>query len=174
MALAREDELSYTSLESPIGHLYVALTVKGVCLLSLHCGEKKFLQQLKDSGIKVIRRDHRKGGFVVKELESYFAGELCHFQTPIDLLWGTPFERRVWHELSRIPYGETRSYREVAKSVGVPQGYRAVGRAVGKNPIGIIIPCHRVILSDGGLGGFSSGVETKKYLLQLEGHPISR
>ncbi|TKJ31214.1 hypothetical protein CEE39_07500 [bacterium (candidate division B38) B3_B38] len=173
MALAREDELFYTSLESSIGCHYMALTGKGVCFLSLNRSEEEFLQELKDSGIKTLRRDDLKGGFVKRELEGYFARELRHFQTPIDLLWGTTFERRVWQELSRIPYGETRSYQEVAESVGVPRGYRAVGRAVGKNPIGIIIPCHRVILSDGGLGGFGAGLEAKRYLLNLEGHPIS-
>ena len=174
MPLARGDELFYTSLESPIGRLYVALTDKGVCLLCIDRSEEKFLHELTDSGIKDIRRDDRKGAFVTRELKRYFSRELRHFQTPIDLLWGTPFERQVWQELSRIPYGETRSYREVAESVGVPRGYRAVGRAVGKNPIGIIIPCHRVILSDGGLGGFGAGVEAKRYLLKLEGHSISR
>ena len=173
MPLAREDELFYTSLESPIGNLYLALTDKGVCLLCIDRSEEKFLQELTASGIKTLRRDDLKGGFIKRELESYFARELRRFQTPIDLLWGTPFERRVWQELSRIPYGETRSYREVAESVGVPRGYRAVGRAVGKNPIGIIIPCHRVMLSDGGLGGFGAGVDVKRYLLNLEGHSIS-
>jgi len=162
-------ELFYTSLESPIGHLYLALTDRGVCFLSLNRSEEVFLQELKDSGRKVIHRDDIKGGFAKRELEGYFASELYRFQTPIDLLWGTPFERRVWREVSRIPYGETRSYREVAESIGVPRGYRAVGRAVGKNPIPIIIPCHRVITSDGGLGGFSAGVKAKRYLLQLEG-----
>lgn len=169
-----EGGLFYTSLDSPIGHLYLALTHKGVCFLSLHRGEEKFLQELRDCGRKVIRRDDIKGGFAKRELESYFVGELYRFQTPIDLLWGTPFERKVWRQVSRIPYGKTRSYREVAESVGVPRGYRAVGRAVGKNPIPIIIPCHRVIRSDGGLGGFSAGVEAKRYLLKLEGLPFSR
>ncbi len=173
MVFVREKKLFYTSLESPIGNLFAALTVKGVCFLCIDRSEVKFLHELKDSGIIDIRRDDLKGGFIKRELEEYFAGELRHFQTPIDLLWGTPFERRVWRELSHIPYGKIRSYREVAKFVGVPRGYRAVGRAVGKNPIGIIIPCHRVILSDGGLGGFGAGVEAKRYLLKLEGHSIS-
>ena len=175
MVLKKGDRgLFYTSLESPIGHLYLALTEKGVCFLSLHGGEEEFLQELKECGREVVRRDDIKGGFVKRELEGYFAGELHLFQTPIDIVWGTPFERRVWRKVSRIPYGKARSYREVAKSVGVPRGYRAVGRAVGKNPIPIIIPCHRVIRSDGGLGGFSAGLEVKRYLLQLEGFPFPR
>ena len=175
MGWGREEvELFYTSLDSPIGRLYLALTDRGVCFLSLHRGEEEFLQELSDFSRKVTSRDDTKGAFVKRELEGYFAGELHQFKTAINLLWGTPFERRVWQVVSRIPYGETRSYREVAELAGMPQASRAVGRAVGKNPIPIIIPCHRVVRSDGALGGFSAGVEAKRYLLQLEGLPFTR
>lgn len=84
------------------------------------------------------------------------------------LLTGTDFERTVWKEISKIPWGETISYKELAKRVGRPRAYRAVANACGKNPLPIVIPCHRVIASDGTIGGFSCGVEIKKILLKLE------
>jgi methylated-DNA-[protein]-cysteine S-methyltransferase len=103
------------------------------------------------------------------ELDAYFRGKLRSFSVPLDPAEGTPFQRRVWHELIRIPYGETRSYAEVAAAVGNPRGARAVGLANKRNCIPIVIPCHRVIKSDGGLGGYDSGLDTKKALLCLEG-----
>ncbi len=104
-----------------------------------------------------------------QELELYFAGRLREFRQEISLLGGTAFEREVWLCLKEIPYGETRSYQWIARRVGRPNAARAVGQAVGKNPISIILPCHRVIPSGGGLGGYSAGQDVKKWLLRLEG-----
>jgi methylated-DNA-[protein]-cysteine S-methyltransferase len=106
---------------------------------------------------------------LISELDAYFAGKLRTFSVPLDPDYGTPFQRRVWAELSRIPYGETRSYRDIAASLGNPGLARAVGLANGSNPIPIVIPCHRVINADGTLGGYSSGIEIKRRLLKLEG-----
>ena len=103
------------------------------------------------------------------ELDRYFAGTLTSFTVPLDLRDGTPFQRSVWEELTRIPYGETRSYGEIAAAVGNPKASRAIGQANNKNRIPILIPCHRVIQSDGTLGGYASGLETKTRLLRLEG-----
>lgn len=102
-----------------------------------------------------------------KELDEYFAGKRKDFDVKISFA-GTLFQNRVWQELSKIPYGKTISYADLAKATGRPKAYRAAGSANGKNPIAIIIPCHRVIASDGGLGGYSYGVEIKKQLLELE------
>ncbi|MGP8050226.1 MAG: methylated-DNA--[protein]-cysteine S-methyltransferase [Desulfobaccales bacterium] len=108
-------------------------------------------------------------GRVVKELDRFFAGEPTDFQDlPLDLK-GTPFQLRVWQELRRIPWGSTISYRELARRAGSPKAFRAAGQANGCNPIPIIIPCHRVIAADGGLGGFSSGLWRKSWLLKHEG-----
>jgi methylated-DNA-[protein]-cysteine S-methyltransferase len=101
------------------------------------------------------------------QLEEYFAGERAEFDLRMELD-GTPFQREVWSELSRIPYGETISYGELARRVGRPKGPRAVGQANGRNPIAIIVPCHRVLASNG-IGGYGGGLTVKRALLALEG-----
>jgi O-6-methylguanine DNA methyltransferase len=102
------------------------------------------------------------------ELQRYFAGERVQFSCPLDL-HGTAFQIMVWKELTRIPYGETRSYGEIALSIGRPAAVRAVGAANGSNPVAIIVPCHRVIGSNGHLTGYGGGLPTKAWLLSLEG-----
>jgi len=104
---------------------------------------------------------------VVAQLEAYFAGELIAFDIDLELT-GTEFQRRVWAALQTIPYGETRSYGQIAEQIGSPAASRAVGMANGRNPIGIIVPCHRVIGSLGGLTGYGGGIERKRTLLDLE------
>ena len=103
----------------------------------------------------------------VNQLADYFAGHLTTFNIPLQPV-GTDFQRRVWKALLDIPYGQTRSYMEIAKSIGNPQGVRAVAQAIGANGIGIIIPCHRVIGSNHSLTGFAGGLDKKQLLLQLE------
>jgi len=103
----------------------------------------------------------------VTQLEEYFARERTEFDVPMELD-GTPFQKEVWAELSRIPYGETISYGELARRVGRPRGPRAVGQANGKNPIAIIVPCHRVVASNG-IGGYGGGLPMKRALLAVEG-----
>lgn len=104
----------------------------------------------------------------VEQFRRYFAGSKEGFNLPLDLL-GTSFQRAVWQALLRIPLGSTRSYGEIARSIDTPQAVRAVGAAVGKNPLGVIVPCHRVIGSTGALTGFAAGLERKTALLELEG-----
>jgi methylated-DNA-[protein]-cysteine S-methyltransferase len=104
----------------------------------------------------------------VKQLREYFAGRRTKFELPLGPE-GTAFQRSVWRRLEQIPYGETISYGELARRVGNPKAARAVGSANGKNPLPIVIPCHRVIAGDGGLGGFGGGLRTKEILLGIEG-----
>lgn len=104
---------------------------------------------------------------IEEELNSYFAGTLKEFQTPLSP-FGTPFQKRVWEELKRIPYGKTISYRELATAIGKPTAYRAAAQANGRNPFVIVVPCHRVINTGGGLGGYNCGLDRKKWLLQHE------
>lgn len=106
---------------------------------------------------------------LARELAAYFNGRAKRFLTPLDTDSGTPFQREVWGELQRIPFGKTVSYGELARRVGSPRAARAVGQAVGANPIPILIPCHRVIAANGALGGFSAGLEIKRWLLHHEG-----
>jgi O-6-methylguanine DNA methyltransferase len=106
-------------------------------------------------------------GCFLKELRAYFQGDLFSFQTPVKT-HGTLFQNKVWSVLAQIPYGETRSYGWVAFRSGVPGGARAVGQANRRNPLPLVVPCHRVIAADGGIGGFSSGTDRKRWLLRWE------
>ena len=103
-----------------------------------------------------------------RQLDEYFQGKRKEFDLPLAYT-GTPFQESVWRELQRIPYGETRSYEDIAVKIGNPKAVRAVGQANNKNPILLLIPCHRVIHKNGDISGFACGIETKKYLLELEG-----
>jgi methylated-DNA-[protein]-cysteine S-methyltransferase len=105
----------------------------------------------------------------IRQLRLYFAGELQTFDLPLELI-GTEFQKKVWTALVTIPYGETRSYTEIAQQIGAPRAVRAVGAANGRNPIPIIVPCHRVIGASGSLVGFGGGLEWKRKLLDLEGN----
>ena len=104
----------------------------------------------------------------VDQLQQYFAGTRRQFTFPLDLR-GTPFQLKCWRALLDIPYGQTRTYADIARAVGCPHGYRAVGLANNRNPIAIVVPCHRVIASDGTLCGYGGGLDVKRKLLELEG-----
>jgi len=142
-----------------VGWLELTVTDRGVRAIS-YVAEPKSPRTAKEQ--PVVSQ-------LIEELDRYFNGEPVTFSVRLDLDGGTHFQRRVWEELTRIPYGETRSYAEVAGAVGTPQGARAVGSANKSNSVPILIPCHRVIKADGGLGGYDSGVHIKKRLLELEG-----
>lgn len=107
------------------------------------------------------------------QLIEYFAGERQRFELPLAPK-GTAFQQKVWSQLLEIPYGKTKNYKDIAKEVGSPKGFRAVGNANGKNPISIMIPCHRVIAADGTLGGYSGGLDVKRKLLKLEESFLAR
>lgn len=104
----------------------------------------------------------------IEQLDAYFAGQRQIFDIPLDLSSGTVFQQTVWQHLLKIPYGETISYAELARRIGKPTAFRACANANGKNPISLIVPCHRVIASDGGLGGYTGGIDIKKTLIALE------
>ena len=113
-----------------------------------------------------MRNDQRNKA-ALDQLKKYLKGELRSFDCKLDLK-GTLFQKKVWRALAKIPYGQTRSYREIAKGIGHPRAFRAVGNANGQKSIPLILPCHRVIESNGGLGGFGHGVNIKKKLLDFE------
>ncbi|MEK6680127.1 MAG: methylated-DNA--[protein]-cysteine S-methyltransferase [Nitrospirota bacterium] len=159
--------LLYTSFNSPIGKIHLALTEKGLCEIGIRESEKRFIESLQMTyNIKPVKN---AAAFkdIVKLLERYLNGERLKIDIPFDLK-GTSFEKKVWKALLRIPYGRTKSYGEIAKEIGLPNGARAVGNACGKNPIPIIIPCHRVIAGNDGLGGYTGGIGIKKRLLRIE------
>jgi methylated-DNA-[protein]-cysteine S-methyltransferase len=104
----------------------------------------------------------------VAELIAYFAGELTDFTVPVRFAYGSAFERAVWAQIASIPYGQTRTYGQIARAVGEPGGAQAVGAACGRNPVPVVVPCHRVVAAAGKLGGFGGGLPRKRRLLQLE------
>lgn len=165
-------QICYIPHPSPIGELYLAATAKGLCALSFDRAESldAFLADCEQKyGVLPVQKETPLLAKTKKELNDYFAGRLRTFTTSIDLCEGSDFDRTVWKALLTIPYGETRSYKWLAGAVGKPRAARAVGSANGRNPIAIIIPCHRVIASDGGLGGYSGGLDIKRLLLGVEG-----
>jgi len=161
------DEIIFTSYNSPIGKMLIASTGKGLCKLDLLVGEKQFIKKVSSRFHAKVTRNDEVMQPVTRALQRYFEGEPMPSDIALDLR-GTPFQRRVWSELLEIPHGETRSYKQIAGAIGVPRAPRAVGNAVGSNPVPIIVPCHRVLRSDGSLGGFGCGVEIKEKLLRLE------
>jgi methylated-DNA-[protein]-cysteine S-methyltransferase len=159
-----------TSFDSRVGRIYVASTEKGVCKISIPRESRKdFFNWLKEhfeiDGVTDNRARNRE---VIDQLSRYFSGRLAKFTCPIDLI-GTPFQTRVWKELGKISYGTTVTYKHLARKVHAPKAFQAVGRANGANPLPIIVPCHRVIGSDGSMVGYAYGVKMKEFLLRLEG-----
>ncbi len=146
----------YDIFESPIGSLYLIFSSKLLTGISF----KKPLQI-------AFKKGSAPEGFV-KELEDYFQGIDNDFSQKIKFLKGTDFEKKVWSCLKNISFGETKTYKWIAEKIGSPSATRAVGQALSRNPLPIVLPCHRIIESDGSIGGFSSGVNIKRRLLELE------
>ena len=162
------ENIYYSSFDFPfLRKVFVASTERGVCMVDFLKSEKVFLSRLKERFPEKIIRDNQKNRNLLNELKKYLKGELKHFDCKLDFR-GTPFQKRVWSALAKIPYGQTRSYKEIAQAIGHPKAFRAVGNANGQNSIPLIIPCHRVIESNGRLGGFGHGVKVKKQLLDFE------
>ncbi len=162
------ENIYYSSFHSPfLKKVFVASTEKGVSMVDFLTREKDFLKELRERFPGRIVRDDRKNRKVLAQLKKYLKGELRRFDCKLDFR-GTPFQKKVWSTLVKIPYGQTRSYRQVAQAAGRPKAFRAVGNANGRNSIPLIVPCHRVIESNGGLGGFGYGVNVKKRLLDFE------
>lgn len=153
--------MHYRTIDSPVGPLTLAGT--GSTLMHLRMVDQTHEPDRSEW------RPAEAGVFTeaVEQLAAYFAGELTEFELDLDLA-GTDFQRKVWAALRTIPYGETRTYGEIAMQIGSPGASRAVGLANGRNPIGIIVPCHRVIGSTGGLTGYGGGLDRKRQLLALE------
>ncbi len=159
-----------TWLPSPLGPLVAGATEEGVCLLEF--SDRRMLETQFETVRKLFRMPVVPGANrhlerLQHELAGYFAGTQRSFTVPL-VYPGTPFQRRVWEQLLLVPYGETRSYQELATAVGNPAAVRAVGRANGLNRIVILIPCHRIVNKNGDLGGYGGGLRRKQYLLNLE------
>lgn len=152
--------LQYRTMDSPVG----LLTLAGRDGRLMHL---RMVDQTYEPSREGWERDDAAFPDAVDQLTAYFAGDLTEFDLELDMA-GTQFQRRVWEALQTIPYGETCSYGEIARQIGSPSGSRAVGLANGHNPIGIIVPCHRVIGANGSLTGYGGGLDRKRALLELE------
>jgi O-6-methylguanine DNA methyltransferase len=162
------EKIYYSSFDSLLlKKVFVASTERGICMVDFLRSEKAFLKRLMEKFPGKILRNDQKNRVALEQLKRYLKRELKRFNCKLDLR-GTPFQKKVWRALANIPYGQTRSYREIAKGIGHPMAFRAVGNANGQNSIPLILPCHRVIESNGGLGGFGHGVNVKRKLLDFE------
>jgi AraC family transcriptional regulator of adaptative response/methylated-DNA-[protein]-cysteine methyltransferase len=164
------NNIVYRVVDSPIGKFIAGATRNGCCVFEFEDrgGKDRITSRLgKRYGLEVVEGSNRLLDSMVSQVVEYFEGKRKTFDLQLDLA-GTPFESAVWGQLQKIPYGETRSYGEIAALLGKPGAARAVGRANGANYLPIIIPCHRVIEADGSLRGYGGGLWRKKYLLQLE------
>ncbi|MFO1220932.1 MAG: methylated-DNA--[protein]-cysteine S-methyltransferase [Burkholderiaceae bacterium] len=159
------DLVAQATVDSPLGPLLLGATGKGLAYLwfiDAQYHETNELDAPQDAANRFIAE-------AVAELDAYWAGNCPRrFRVPLDL-HGTAFQRAVWRELVKVPPGRTSTYGQIARAVGAPQAARAAGAAIGRNPVAIIVPCHRIIGSNGSLTGFASGLPRKERLLQLEG-----
>ena len=152
--------------DSPIGVLKISENNGEITGINLHQKEKGSASEV-NSQQRQQEQHSKLLQEACRQLDEYFQGKRNCFNLPIDYK-GTPFQESVWRELQNIPYGETRSYEDIAIKIGSPKAVRAVGQANNRNPILLLIPCHRVIHKNGDISGFACGIETKKYLLDLE------
>jgi methylated-DNA-[protein]-cysteine S-methyltransferase len=155
---------SYKLFDSPVGELKLVASEKGLVAILWpddNPARVRLNSLIGDTENPILLETER-------QLRAYFAGNLKEFTLPLDP-HGTAFQKRVWDALLTIPFGETRSYAQIARQIGTPTAYRAVGAANGRNPLSIVAPCHRVIGTNGALTGFAGGLATKQKLLALEG-----
>lgn len=162
----------YAEMDSPIGPLTVVQSSKGVCFIEFGAVNEtsaSIRAKMKKAQINAeLLADKGPLELTEKQLLSYFNGKLEIFDLPIDLI-GTKFQQMVWDKVASIPYGTTKSYKQIALEIGAPKAVRAIGGANNKNPLPIIIPCHRVIGTNGSMVGYGGGLDKKEILLKLEG-----
>lgn len=165
----RGDDIAYRVLDTPVGQLLVACTRRGLLRVSFETqGFETVLGELADRVSPRLMHAPGKLDRAARQLEEYFHGARDSFDLPLDHRLSRGFGRSVHHLLPRIPYGDTWTYREVAEALGNPKAVRAVGTACGRNPLPLVVPCHRVLRSDGSLGGYAGGLAAKRQLLTLE------
>jgi len=161
-------EIDFAVADSPLGRLLVAATARGVCRVMIGDRDETLEHDLRrEYPQAVVRRSDRMLSTQVKALLDHLRGRAPHVDLPLDVR-ATAFQWGVWKQLQAIPYGETRTYQQVAASMGRPSATRAVARACATNPVALVIPCHRVVRTDGSMGGYRWGIPRKRALLDLE------
>ncbi|HTT30715.1 MAG TPA: methylated-DNA--[protein]-cysteine S-methyltransferase [Solirubrobacteraceae bacterium] len=165
-------DVAYATTDSPLGTLLLATTPRGLVRLAYvdHEDEDEVLEQLATKVSPRVLRVARRLDDPRRELDQYFAGRREQFDLPLDWQLSRGFGRRVLEATARIPFGSTATYKQVAGEAGNARAYRAAGNALGSNPIPIIVPCHRILHSGGGLGGYTGGLDRKRVLLTVEGY----
>jgi methylated-DNA-[protein]-cysteine S-methyltransferase len=161
-------DLVYATVDSPLGPLFIASTARGLVRVAYEGGR----DPVEDLAARISPRIVEAPEFldpIRRELDEYFAGRRVHFDAPLDWTLIGGFSRRVLHATAAVPYGSTASYRDVATTAGSPAAVRAAGNALGRNPLPIVIPCHRILRTGGALGGYGGGPARKQQLLELEG-----
>ena len=158
-----------TTVASPLGPIVIAATDQGLAGLWFAKGQRYLPPQLTGGEAWAEASDHPVLNLASQQLGEYFAGQRSDFDVPLDLRCGTAFQQSVWQALLAIPQGNVVSYGEISRRIGSPAAVRAVGGAIGRNPVSIIVPCHRVTGSNGALTGYAGGLERKAALLRLEG-----
>lgn len=164
-ARGRGLRITYTTFGSALGEVLIAATERGICSVKLGDDAERALAEEFSAAERV--RDPRALAGARQAVLEFLKGDGTLAQLPLDVR-GTAFQRRVWEALRAIPHGETRSYQQIARAIGAPRAVRAVGSACGANPAALVIPCHRALRTDGGLGGYAWGVERKRRLLAIE------
>jgi len=165
-AKGKGQRIGYCLFPSSLGTVLLAATARGICSVKLADDAARLRRLLAEEFSQADLVEEPLTALKEKIL-AFMAGEASLARLPLDIR-GTVFQRRVWDELRRIPRGETRTYREIARAIGAPAAVRAVGSACGANPVALVVPCHRAVRTDGGLGGYAWGVQRKKKLLALE------
>jgi len=176
-AAAAEPDIAYDVVDGPVGPLVVAVTPRGLLQVSYEEFRGGLDEILGGLAAKVSPRILERRDVVEpvrRELDEYFAGRRTRFDVPLDWTLTTPFQRDVLRATAAIPFGETRSYGQIAAEIGRPGASRATGTALGRNPIPVIVPCHRILRGGGVLGNYTGGVERKRLLLDLEGVTTAR
>jgi methylated-DNA-[protein]-cysteine S-methyltransferase len=167
-------QLNYIIFNTDMGWVGILGSAKGLLRTTLPHPSAQEIRRLLGDSINQASRSPRLFADLVRRLKLYFGGHRVNFSDKLDLSKATTFQRAVWETTRLIPYGETRSYAWVAEQIKQPKALRAAGQALGRNPLPIIVPCHRVVASNGKLGGFSGGIEVKKRLLYMEGSAVFR
>lgn len=168
--IERMVDVAYASIDSPFGALLAAVTTRG--LVTLSYPDHPVDEVLHDLSAKISPRVLEVPGCtdeVRRQLDRYFEGRLRQFDLPIDWRLSTGFTRHVLQQTSKVPFGQLSTYRDVAAKAGSPRASRAAGNALGSNPIPIVVPCHRIVRSNGDLGGYTGGLDRKRLLLRIEG-----
>ena len=155
-------------VDAPFGPVYLAATERGLCRIGFRTTEKEFAGELLSRGL-LPELDARRLQRERRELKEYLTGRRERFEVPVDLRHVTPFQRKVLAATSRIPFGCCASYSDIARRIGQPQARRAVGGALNRNPVAIVVPCHRVIAANGSIGGYGGGLNVKRALFEIEG-----